>query len=113
MAKELPLTVGTNAPGSRKHTISQSVHIGPVSLRVLAIASMASLMLFYLAQTTQSATKSFALQELESEKQELVEDVERLELEAQRFQSLPAIQEGLGDKAETEFEPVTNLRSAE
>ena len=113
MVKELPLTIGSNVEGNRKHTIAQTVKIGPVSLRVLAIASLASLMLFYLAQTTQGATKSVELQELDSQNQELVEDVERLQLEAERLQSLPAIQDGLGDSLNKDFEPVSDLKAAQ
>ena len=80
---------------------------------VLTIASLASLLLFYLAQTTQSATTSYEVQSLGETQQELVEDVERMELEAQRLQTLGAIQQGLGESLATDFEPAKDLKTVE
>ncbi len=99
--------------GVRKHTVNRVMHIGPVSLRVLTIASLSSLLLLYLAQTTQGATKSYEVQSLQATQEELVEDVERLELEAQRLQSLGEIQRGLGDRVNEEFEPVGDIEAIE
>lgn len=99
MSTAVPLVTNGAATDGRKRTINPLVQLGPVSLRVLTIASMASLLLFYLAQTTQSATKSYEVQALEGKAAELTEEVDRLELEAQRLQSLGAIREGLGDDA--------------
>ncbi|MBI4032860.1 hypothetical protein HY374_04095 [Candidatus Berkelbacteria bacterium] len=114
MSREVPLTTtGRLGGGERTHTINRLVQIGPVSFRVLTIASLASLLLFYLAQTTQSATKSYEVQSLEQSAQELREDAERLELEAKRLQSLGAIQQGLGAKLENDFEPAKDLKSVE
>lgn len=114
MTRELPLTTGgALGSGERAHTINRLVQIGPVSFRVLTIASLASLLLFYLAQTTQSATKSYEVQSLEQHAQELREDAERLELEAKRLQSLGAIQQGMGDRLEKDFEPAKDLQSVE
>ena len=112
MATAIPLTIERQlGDGSRKHTVPQQVKIGPVSVRVLTIASLASLLLFYLAQTTQSATTSYEVQSLGEAQQELVEDVERMELEAQRLQTLGAIQQGLGDSLATDFVPAKDLKT--
>lgn len=114
MATAIPLTIERQlGDGARKHTVSQQVKIGPVSIRVLTIASLASLLLFYLAQTTQSATTSYEVQSLGETQQELVEDVERMELEAQRLQTLGAIQQGLGDSLASDFEPAKDLKTVE
>ncbi|MBI4022568.1 hypothetical protein HY375_00140 [Candidatus Berkelbacteria bacterium] len=114
MKRAIPLTVGNqHADGVQKHTIERTVQLGPVSLRILTIASVASLALFYVAQTTQSATKAYAVQALDQTRQELQEDVERLELEAERLQSLPAIQDGLGESLEKDFEPTGDLKTVD
>lgn len=111
MAKELPLIAGGASGDSRKRTLSPLVKLGPMSLRVLGIASAASLLLFYLAQTTQSATKSYELQTLSAHQAELMEETDRLELEAQRLQSLGAIQASMGDSLAKDFEPAKDLQT--
>lgn len=115
MAKELPLVTNrAQAEGQRKRTINRTIHIGPVSMRILTIASLASLLLFYLAQTTQSATKSYEVQALQQTAQELVDEQDRLGLEAQRLQSLAAIKEGIGaERLEADFDPVDTLEKVE
>lgn len=114
MAISIPLTMEKGqTEGARKHTVPQLVKIGPVSLRVLTVASLASLLLFYLAQTTQSATTSYEVQSLGEKQQELSQDVERMQLEAQRLQTLGAIQQGLGDSLATDFEAVKDVKAVE
>jgi hypothetical protein len=114
MATSIPLTMEKGqAEGARKHTVPQLVKIGPVSLRVLTIASLASLLLFYLAQTTQSATTSYEVQSLSEKRQELSEDVQRMQLEAQRLQTLGAIQQGLGDSLATDFVQAGEVKGIE
>ncbi len=93
----------------RKRTIERNVKVGPVTLRALTIASIASLLLFYLAQTTQSATKQYEIQALERSKQELSNEVDRLELEALRLQSLRTIEDSVGNT----LQPVENVKSVE
>ncbi len=113
MAKEVPLIVGKATGDGRKRTVSPLLALGPMSLRVLGIASAASLLLFYLAQTTQSATKSYELQTLAARKDELAQEVDRLELEAQRLQSLGAIQASLGESLQRDYEPTKDLKTVE
>ena len=110
MGTAVPLITNALTGDRRKRTINPLVKLGPVSLRVLTIASAASLLLFYLAQTTQSATKSYEVQALGDKKQELTEEVYPLALEAQRLQSLEAIQQGLGDAAK-DYEPAGQPQS--
>lgn len=103
--------IKNNATGSddRKRTIERELKVGPVTLRALTVASIASLLLFYLAQTTQSATKQYEIQELERHKQELSNEVDRLELEALRLQSLRTIEDSVGDS----LQPVENVKTVE
>lgn len=95
-------------PGSRKRTLNREFKVGPVSVRVLTIAALASLLLFYLAQITQGATKSYELNSLELQKEELQNEVERLELEAVRLQSLNEIQKFMDEKKD-DFEPIDSV----
>lgn len=97
--------------GLRQRTINREIKIGPVSLKVLTISALASLMLFYLAQSTQSATKSYEIQALQREKQEITEDVERLELEAVRLQSLRTITEAMGERIDKEFQAAGSVEA--
>ncbi|MBI2589978.1 hypothetical protein HYW32_03095 [Candidatus Berkelbacteria bacterium] len=114
MGHTIPLTTnGKYTEGVRKRTLERTVQLGPVSLRILTIASLASLLLFYLAQTTQSATRSYEVQALEQKKQELLDEVERLDLESQRLQSLGSIQQGLGDELKKDFETAGELKVVE
>ena len=105
----------TNNPrseeGVRKYNVNRSIAIGPVSLKILTIASLASLLLLYLAQTTQGATKSYEVQSMEQDRQELVEDVERLKLESQRLQALSKIEASLGEDLEKDFEEVDEIKT--
>lgn len=102
-----------NAIGSdeRKRTIDREVKIGPVTMRALTIASLAALLLLYLAQTTQSATKQYEIEELHRQKQELVDEVDRLELEALRLQSLRTIEDSI--KKDQLLEPVNEVKAIE
>jgi len=113
MAKEVPLVMNGAAGSERKRTLAPAIKLGPTSLRVLGIASAASLLLFYLAQTTQSATKSYELQTLGQRQNELIEETDRLELEAQRLQSLGAIQSGMGESLQKDYELAKELKTVE
>lgn len=113
MSKELPLIANAASGGERKRTLAPQFALGPMSLRVLGIASAASLLLFYLAQTTQSATKSYELQTLSQHQSELVEETDRLELEAQRLQSLGAIQAGMGESLSKDYELAKELKTVQ
>lgn len=74
--------------GSRKRTIGRGFSVGPVSVKFLTILILAAAALFYLAQTTQSATKNYKLRELEIQKSALKEENDRLQVESIRLKSL-------------------------
>lgn len=74
--------------GVRRRTIGRSFSVGPISVKVLTILILAAAALFYLAQTTQSATKNYKLRELEIQKTQLKEENERLQVESIRLKSL-------------------------
>lgn len=81
--------------GVRKRTINRMVHIGPLSLRFMTLIFLAVVVLFYLAQSTQSATKKYTIRELENKKQELTGEKDRLQIETTRLKSLQEIQKGV------------------
>lgn len=78
--------------GVRKRTVNRVVRIGPLSLRFITLIMFAALALLYLAQSTQSATKTYTTQELKIQKDELFKEKERLDIEATRLKSLQQIQ---------------------
>lgn len=82
----------TDQVGVKKRTIEQSVRIGPLSLKFITLLIFAALTLFYLAQSTQSATKKYQLRELQVTQSQLEEDRETLEAEALRLKSLKEIE---------------------
>ena len=75
----------------RSRTISQSISIGPLTLRFITIIIIAALCILYLAQSTQGATQNYKLRELEQSKQDLERENERLEVEATRLQAIKNI----------------------
>ena len=79
--------------GTRKRTIGREVKIGPVSLSFVSIIILAALALFYLAESTQSATKNYQVRELEDQKNQLVQEQQRLEVESVRLKSLGEIKQ--------------------
>ena len=83
--------------GMRKRTISRELKIGPLSLSFVTIIILAGLSLFYLAQSTQSATNNYKVRELEDKKTQLQEESKRLEVEAVRLKSINEIKNGTED----------------
>lgn len=82
----------TSQQGVRKRTVQRVVHVGPLSLRFITIIMFTAVALFYLAQSTQSATKRYTVRELELKKEDMQKDKDRLSIEATRLQSLQEIQ---------------------
>lgn len=81
--------------GVRKRTVNRGVHLGPLSLRFMTLIMLAVVALFYLAQSTQSATKSYQVRELELQKTDLGKQKDQLDIEAARLKSIQSIQSNL------------------
>ncbi|KKQ74558.1 MAG: hypothetical protein US94_C0002G0018 [Berkelbacteria bacterium GW2011_GWB1_38_5] len=77
--------------GLRKRTIGSSLKIGPITLKFVTIVLLAVAALFYLAQSTQSATFKYKIMDLESQKSKALTDVKQLEVESARLKSLNEI----------------------
>jgi hypothetical protein len=78
-------------PGIRRRTIQRQVNLGPISLRFVTVIIVAAAALIALAQSTQSATKSYKEQELKQIVSEKQKEVEEMQFESTRLQSLQAI----------------------
>ncbi len=88
--------------GKRKRSLSRFFTLGPMSSKIIGIVLLALLGLFYLAQSTQSATRNYTIQNLEDKKKELETAKDEMTIEAMRLKSLNSIQ----DKAkELNLEP--------
>jgi cell division protein FtsL len=78
--------------GTRKRTLFRSLSLGPTSVKLVGVVLLALLSLFYLAQQTQSATRNYAIQDLESKKKTIESAKEDMSLEALRLKSLQEVQ---------------------
>lgn len=85
----------TTETGLRKYTIGREIKIGPLSLQFITIIFLAILALFYLAQSTQSATTNYKARELEDQRDRLEKEAKRLEIEVIRLKSLNEIKNGV------------------
>ncbi len=74
----------------RTHT---PLKIGSVSLTFITIILILLLSLLYLAFANQMSTQSYELANLEEKKANLSEEIERLEVEASRLQSIQEIED--------------------
>lgn len=91
------LLANHNNFNTRKRTIERQIKFGPVSLQFVTIAILAAAALFYLAQSTASATRSYRQSELQQKKETLIQENEKLRVEAVRLRSLSEIQKGVAN----------------
>lgn len=92
-----------NEAGTRKRTISSKVSLGPNTMKVVVVVIFAAFALFYLSQSTQSTTRNYTISDLESQKNQIQSETERLEVEATRLKSLKEIE---GNSGRLNLEPV-------
>lgn len=84
--------------GMRKRTLDRRFVLGPNTLKIMVIVILAAFSLFYLSQSSQSATKNYVVSDLESQKSKVTAEKERLEVEANRLKALSLIQEKATEK---------------
>ena len=77
----------------KSRSINTRVFFGPNSVKVLVIVMFAVFSLFYLSQSSQSATRNYIVSDLEEQNKDNVAEKERLEVEANRLKALSLIQE--------------------
>lgn len=90
----------------RRRSVDAKKGAGPVSLKFITIVVITLLSLLYLAQANRSATKGYAVKELEENKTDLKEDIEALEVEASRQKSLKEIEAKTKDLGMVEVDKV-------
>ena len=84
--------------GIRKRTMQKRFFFGPTSLKVIILVVLAAFSLFYLSQSSQSATKNYTISDLDQQEKDLNAEKERLEVEANRLKALSIIQEKANQK---------------
>ena len=84
--------------GVRKRTLEKRVFLGPTSVKVIVLVVLAAFSLFYLSQSSQSATKNYEISDLDQKKKDVNAEAERLEVEANRLKALSIIQEKANEK---------------
>jgi len=94
------ITIGSRDTnlGQKKRSIARSIFFGPNSVRIIAIVLLAAFSLFYLSQSSQSATKTIRVSDLEKEQNDITSEKERLEVEANRLKALSIIQDKAKEK---------------
>lgn len=103
--------------GIRKRTIGREIKIGPLSLSFVTVIILAAMALFYLAQSTQGATKNYQIQELQDKKTQLQDETKRLEVEAVRLKSINEIKKStengaLEQNQQSFYAPTENTTTA-
>ena len=93
MGRLLTITAnGQTHPGIRQHTLTGTgVKVGPVTLHLVLIIACTCLGLFYLIQSNRVSTANLKLQDLQSQKTDIVERNERLSAESDRLRSIQQI----------------------
>ncbi len=106
MGRLLTITAtGQSRPGIRKRTLSRdALKVGPVSVQLIVIVVGTLLGLFYLVQSNRVSTQNLQLKAIEAQKAKVVEDNERLSVEAARLQSIQQIKKSA---AESKSAPAT------
>ena len=83
---------GYNSTYSKKGLKLSALSLGFITVLIFSLIS-----LFYIAQSNQIATKGYALQDLETQRDKVVSEDERLQVEAARLESLNKISEKAKD----------------
>lgn len=93
MGRYLTITNSSiNKLGYKKRAIDRTVRVGPVSLKFIAIGLLFILMLFYVVESNESSLKGYKIQELQSKKDDLLNETQKLNLEVARLKSLEALE---------------------
>lgn len=93
---------------NKSENIFSQLKLGPASVKLLTIVLFIALALFYLAQTTQGATKTYEINNLNNEKTGLDAEKEQLEIEASKAKALQKIDESA---TANQLQPVKEIES--
>src|SRR3990172_6830964 len=105
------LSITRNAPldpSLRKREVTEPLKIGPLTLSVLTIGLVGFLTLFYIIETSMTASEGFKIHQYEQRINELNEKNQQLEVEASKLRALDHLEKKL-DKSSVQFVPVTQV----
>ncbi|KKP37735.1 MAG: hypothetical protein UR27_C0003G0057 [Candidatus Peregrinibacteria bacterium GW2011_GWA2_33_10] len=88
---QLVIPKSSGYPGIRKRTLSQQVKIGTFSLIIMIVLLCASMAVLFLLRFNSISTKGYVLRKLESERLQLVKEIERKEMEISNVRTLEFI----------------------
>ncbi len=92
MGRAFVMTKGHGrAAGQKKRTVSRSLTIGPNAIKFITMTIIAVLAVVYLSQSTAGASQGVQVRELESTKDSLTLEQERLQAEQTRLRALKEI----------------------
>lgn len=86
--------------------------LGKVSFALVVVALVFVFSLLYLSQSNKMALRGYDIAELEKQKEELLEERERLEIESSRLQSIQQIESGLKDSNMVPVKKINYLPSS-
>jgi len=92
--------------GRKKTTISKSIVIGPSAIKFVTLTIVAVLAVVYLSQSTAGANQSIQVRDIQSAKDRLGLEEERLQAEQTRLQSLRNIDSATPKDT---MQPVSNV----
>ncbi|MFH1749661.1 MAG: hypothetical protein ABH837_02085 [bacterium] len=75
-----------------KHSTGEVTKFGPMSLRIIAVVVLTMLALLYLAQSQAGVTKGYEIKDLETQKAQIIEKNEELNIHASKLRSIKNIQ---------------------
>jgi hypothetical protein len=85
--------------------------LGKFSLGFIILLLLFSLSLLYLSQSNKMAVKGYDIAGLEKEKEALMEERERLEIESSRLQSIQQIESGLKESGMVPVKKINYISS--
>lgn len=92
--------------GKKKKTVTKGFTVGPNAIKFIALTIVAVLAVVYLSQSTAGASRSIKVRDIESKKDELILERERLEAEQTRLKALKEIDSGIEKQV---MEPVSSI----
>lgn len=79
--------------GMRRSSSGRTIRVGPVTVRFITVILLALAALFYLAQSSESATKRYKVFDLQAQQSKSDEQSAWLQSETLRLQSLSGLQD--------------------
>ena len=92
--------------GQKRRTVSRSFQVGPNAIKFISMTIVAILAVVYLSQSTAGASQGVKIREIESSKDSLTLQQERLQAEQTRLRALKEVDNNTEKQV---MEPVTTV----